>query len=162
MIRRAEAEHGCIMSYRKDRHSEKFMSIPYRISMRGETAEAAVIWLLDLLCSEHRDLISPECIWGLPVPEESHMELVQTVVGETTIRIAAQSSSRIDDRQEPLVIEQPAAQQAGLTAKENTRASPEKVADYLKALYVLAIQKWKVLHWQYQKTMEDHLGQPFH
>ena len=59
----------CTMSWRKTRKSDKRMSIPYRVSMRGEEAAVAMDWLLDEVCTQHKDLVTPENIRGLPIPE---------------------------------------------------------------------------------------------
>ena len=66
---RAKSMFQCTMSWRKTRKSDKRMSIPYRVSMRGEEAAVAMDWLLDEVCTQHKDLVTPENIRGLPIPE---------------------------------------------------------------------------------------------
>ena len=161
LFQKADDEYQCVLSWRKDRHSEHDMAIPYRISVRGESAEACMEWLLDLLCTEHKDLISPESIWGLPVPETSHHEVVEAKVMETVVRIQAQSDARLDHNQ-PVDQDRPTstAQQIEKQAAKSKAGLTATTVQLLQTVNANAIQKWQGLHWQYQNCMNDNLGQP--
>jgi hypothetical protein len=75
-------KYECKVSYRKARHSENQMWIPYRLSVRGIEARHCSEELLDVLCTEHSHVIEPWDIEPVPllgegeeVVEEKHGQL---------------------------------------------------------------------------------------
>ena len=89
----------CIMSYRKDRHSERQMRIPYRVCIKGTEAPACTSWLIEEMCAT--DGIDIEDIWSLPLPEAAHQEEVWQRIDGIVIKVLADTSQRIDLKAAP-------------------------------------------------------------
>ena len=68
MISESAKNFQCKTSWRKERHPERHMRIPYRVSVRGENAPACAEWLIEEMLTAGLDM---EDIWSLPVPEEN-------------------------------------------------------------------------------------------
>ena len=108
IIDRAMKNFDCIASWRKDRHSENDMSIPYRVSVRGVEAEVCMEWLLDVLCTEHSDQLDIEDIWATPMPDESQQAKVQQCLeGVIVMVFDEESGQRLQDRPQNTVILRP-------------------------------------------------------
>ena len=48
--------------------------------MVGEESAVAMEWLLDQLCTEYKDVVTPENIRGLPIPDSDLQAAVDTKV----------------------------------------------------------------------------------
>ena len=59
-------KYECTVSYRKDRHAENNMWVPYRLCFRGYEVLHASEETLDKLCSEHREYVRPWDVDSLP------------------------------------------------------------------------------------------------
>ena len=82
MKSRAKEMFNCSLTWRADRHSankeHEFDRIPYRVSVRGESAQMAIEWFLDWACTER--FVDPEDIWSVPIPETDHQDEVESKV----------------------------------------------------------------------------------
>lgn len=84
----AKRNFDCIATWRKDRHSENDMRVPYRLSVRGVEAQSCMEWMLEVLCSEHADKLDIDDIWSTPAPDESQQALVQQGLQGVIIRFS--------------------------------------------------------------------------
>ena len=80
IIESAEEMFGCSLSWRKNRNEPNYWKIPYRLAMIGEESAVAMEWLLDVLCHEYKDVVTPENIRGLPIPDSDLQAAVDTKV----------------------------------------------------------------------------------
>ena len=65
-------KYDCKVSYRKARHTENNMWIPYRLTVRGIEAMHCSEELLDVLCIEQPAVIEPWDIEAVPILGEGH------------------------------------------------------------------------------------------
>ena len=98
LFEQAKASYDCVASWRKDRHSENDMRVPYRLSVRGVEAQACMEWMLETLCSDHADLVDMQDIWSTPMPDDNQQTKVQSGLEGVIVRI-------FQDRQEPGTLE---------------------------------------------------------
>ena len=59
-------KYECTVSYRKDRHAENNMWVPYRLCIRGYEVLHAAEEVLDKLCTEHPHCVRPWDVDSLP------------------------------------------------------------------------------------------------
>ncbi len=78
----ATEARGCTCNYRKDRHSENFKVIPYRLSVLGEEADEVIGIVLDNLVGCFRDVVAPEDVFAFPSPDAAQfLEFSVTLQG---------------------------------------------------------------------------------
>ena len=150
LFAKAKRDFDCTAIWRKDRHSENHLRVPYRLSVRGIQAQCCLEWILDELCSEHTDKVDIEDIWSTPSPQENHQLRVQRSLEGCIVKAYPGSErQRLEDAaQAPVVLRPPPdvwpqtcpglvkssmfhharkMKQAGLTAKVS-QAAPQKTA----------------------------------
>ena len=95
LVKESAENYQCTTSWHKDKHSERNMIIPYRVSVRGEQAPACAQWLVEEMVVAGLDM---EDIWSLPVPEQKlkQQEEVQLMGNAIVTRAAPETSQRID------------------------------------------------------------------
>ena len=95
LVKESAENYQCTTSWHKDKHSERNMIIPYRVSVRGEQAPACAQWLVEEMVVAGLDM---EDIWSLPVPEQDskQQEEVQLMGDGIVTRVAPETSQRID------------------------------------------------------------------
>ena len=93
LFEQAKRSFDCIASWRKDRHSENDMKVPYRLSVRGVEAQACMEFLLEALCSEHADQVDIQDIWSTPSPDTSQQTVVQQGLEGVIVRVLKEPGS---------------------------------------------------------------------
>ena len=95
LVKESAENYQCTTSWHKDKHSERNMIIPYRVSVRGEQAPACAQWLVEEMVMAGLDM---EDIWSFPVPEQrlKQQEEVQLMGDGIVTRVAPETSQRID------------------------------------------------------------------
>ena len=106
----AKRNFDCIVSWRKDRHSENGLAIPYRMSVRGVEAQCCMEWLLESLCSDYGDVMDTTDIWSTPSPEENQQTKVQLGLEGVIVRVFPESVRHRSQESQGAAILRPAPQ----------------------------------------------------
>ena len=93
LFEQAKRNFDCIASWRKDRHSEHSLVVPYRLAVRGVEAQACMEFILEALCSQHAEQVDVQDIWSTPTPDTNQQTVVQQGLEGVIVKVLQEPES---------------------------------------------------------------------